>query len=158
MASPALIAAALAVLSPLGPETPMAIAAGITQGSLKALRTKDASYFEKHIAPDFVYISLKGQRQTKAAAVAGMKGSFQAIRGIPKASSRVVSARRAEGGIVFVEEQSITAKVGDGPKLSTIESKTRTEDLFVLKGGVWMAKRIKVLSDSTVIDGKPMPM
>lgn len=136
----------------------MAIAQSISRESVRAVKAKDVSYYERHMAPDYTYVSLKGKTQTRADALSGMKGAFASIKGVPGVTSKIVSARMQGAGLLFVEDQEISAKVGDGPKLTTIQSKTRTENLFVNRGGVWMAKRTKVLKDRTVIDGKPMPM
>lgn len=155
MVSASLLATALAVLAPNGPATPLATAKALSKAYANSIATKNAAWLEKNTTFDFVYISIKGQKQTRAQAIAGMKGMFTAVKGAPKIDCRVVSARKAEGGLIFVQDTTIVGKADFGkPAPSTIESRTREEVLFVPKGKGWLAKRMKILKDSTVIDGK----
>ena len=77
MASPALIAAALAVLAPHGPDTPMSVAKKMSNDYIKAMKTEDISYFEKSVTPDFEFVDAQGRKGHAKETFAGIKQGFE---------------------------------------------------------------------------------
>jgi hypothetical protein len=151
MASPALIAAALAALAPAGPQSPMMVAKKFSADYKKAMLTKDIAYFEKNSTADFQYIDTKGNKMAKGPAVEGVKMGFSMYKKYKHLDQKIVSARRAEGGVIMITDLDLEATVD-------MTSKMRNESLLVPVGKGWAYKRIKVLTEDTKIDGKPLKM
>lgn len=157
MAPSAVIAAALAVLAPPGPESPMAVAKKTNADYRRAMLAKDVAYFEKNAAKDFTYVS-QGGTASRAQALAGIKQSFALTKKTERMDMRVVSARRAEGGIVYVTDAKTASEVVVGKKTGKMASAFRFETLLVPRGKGWVYKRVKILMEDTTLDGKPMEM
>jgi hypothetical protein len=158
MASPALIAAALAALAPAGPQSPMMVAKKFSADYKKAMLTKDIAYFEKNSTADFQYIDTKGNKMAKGPAVEGVKMGFSMYKKYKHLDQKIVSARRAEGGVIMITDLDLEATVDMGGKVGNMTSKMRNESLLVPVGKGWAYKRIKVLTEDTKIDGKPLKM
>lgn len=147
------LVAALALASS---ETPLDVAKQKTAEYVKAMKTKNLAHFEKGATADFVYIDMKGRKAGRAQAMAGIKQAFAMT--IKTLDDKVVSAKKAEGGVVYVNDIKVVASGSmGGPKPSTMVSVMRVETLVVSKGGKWLYKRVKMLKNDTKIDGKPMP-
>lgn len=157
MASPALIAAALAVLAPHGPQSPMVVAKKMSADYKKAMIAEDISYFEKNCTPDLVFIA-GGQKLPRKQALEGVKQGFAMTTKIHRLDEKVVSARRTKEGIVSVSDTYIESTVDMGGKPGKMVSKMRVETLAVPKGNAWHYKQIKLLKDDTKVNGKPMHM
>lgn len=141
----------------LGPASPLAVAQEMSRDASRAMMVKDVAYFERHMEPDYVYIAPNGQPQTKSQVLAGLRAALAMVQGTPKVTSRIVSAKREGAGLVFVEDKSMTGRVGDGSRSSTFVSKTRTEVHLVRRNGLWMVRRSKVLTNSAVAGGRARP-
>ncbi|CAN5406480.1 hypothetical protein BH11ARM2_BH11ARM2_28080 [soil metagenome] len=148
----------LAALAVAGSETPMEVAKRFSTAYVKAMKTKDLTHFDQGSTEDFVYIDGHGRKAGKTQAVAGIKSAFSMMT-ITSFDVKVVSAKKAEGGVLYVTEAKMVAtmKTG-GPKPSMMVSNMRDETLVVPKGNKWYYKRVKELKDDTTIDGKPMKM
>lgn len=117
---------------------------------------KDYAGFEKASTPDFVYIDLKGRKADKKSALQGMKAFYGTLT-ISKLTVTADSAKKAEGGVVYVQETHLTGLTTmGGPKPSKFSSHSRDEVLLVKVGGIWKVKRVKNLSSDDRMNGKPM--
>ena len=155
MVSASLLASALVVLGPNGPATPLATAKSMAQAYTKAVQAKNLNWLVANTTADFTFVTAKGVTEDKARALADIKSGFSGMKSSPTVKVDVISARRVEGGVLAVQNSSLSAKVDFGkPRPSTIVSKTREEVLYVPKGKGWQMKRIKILRDATLIDGK----
>lgn len=146
----------VAALALAGSGTPMEVAKQKSAEYVKAMKTKNLAHFTEGATVDFVYIDVKGRKVTKAQALGGIKQAFAMT--IKTMDNKVVSAKKAEGGVVYVNNMKVVASGSmGGPKPSTMVSFMRVETLVVPKGGKWLYKRVRMLKDDTKIDGKPMP-
>ena len=138
-------------------DTPMSVAIKAAKEYENTTLKKDFASFEKSATTDFVYINAKGQKTSKAQAIGGMK-AFYGMLEIKSLDVKAVSAKRAEGGVVYIQTTKLlgSMKMG-GPKPSKFESTSRDEVLLVQKGGRWLTKRVKNLKSVDLLDGKPMP-
>ena len=149
--------ALLAVSSLAAAQSPTTVAKKAAADYQKATMKKDFASFEKSSTPDFVYIDGKGQKAGKAQALAGMKGFFGAMT-MKSVRVKALSAKKAEGGIVYVQEEWLEGSMKMGvPKPSKFTAHTKDEVLMVNAGGKWMTKRVKSLMTDDRIDGKKMP-
>ena len=158
MASPALIAAALAVLGPHGPQTPLTVAKKMSADYKRAMINEDLSYFEKSAAPDFEFIDGQGRKGHLKETLAGVKQGFEMTTKIHRMEEKIVSARRTKEGVLSVGDVYMEATVNMGGKPGKMVSKMRVETLAVPKGNTWLYKRIKLSHEDTKIDGKSMGM
>lgn len=158
MASPALIAAALAVLAPAGPQSPLAVAKKMAEGYKKAMITEDIGYFQKNSTPDLVFVDAQGRKLSKKDALEGVKQGFAMTKKIHRMDQKIVSARRTKEGVLSVGDVSMEATVEIGGKPGKMVSKMRVETLAVPVGTAWHYKRIRLVKEDTKIDGKSMGM
>ncbi|AIE87637.1 nuclear transport factor 2 family protein [Fimbriimonas ginsengisoli] len=145
-----------ACLANAGGESPKDVAKAMVAKYRKAMRTKDLSFFEKGSTADFVYVDTHGTKSPKKAAIAGLKAGFGMMGAFKKFETKLVSAKNAEGGVVFVLDEDIVHPMKMGGKTSILASKMRNETLLVKSNGKWLYKRVKILKENTTLDGKPM--
>ncbi len=144
---------ALAVAGPSPMEMAKKAAADYQAATLK----KDVASFEKESTPDFVYIDAHGTKATKAQALAGMKGFYSGMK-FSKVKVVAVSAKLADGGLVYVQESWVDGKVKmGGPKESLFTSHSLDEVHLVKQKGKWLTKLVKNLKSDSKVDGKKMP-
>ncbi len=158
MAAPLIVAASLAVLTAAPPESPTVVAKKMAADYRRAILAKDSGYFMKNSTEDFTYSLSNGPKAGKRQALAGVKQSFDSTKKVDLLEMKVVSARRAEGGVLFTADCKMKADMDMGGKTGRMESKFRTEMLVVPLGKGWAYKRVKMLTDDTKVDGKPMKM
>ncbi|RYG23710.1 hypothetical protein EON82_13160 [bacterium] len=158
MASPALIAAALAVLAPHGPQSPMAVAKKMSADYKKAMINEDISYFEKNATSDFEFVDAQGRKGHLKETLMGIKQGFAMTTKVHRLEEKIVSARRTKEGIFSVGDVYMEATVDMGGKPGKMVSKMRVETLVVPKGNAWHYKRIWLAKDDTKVNGKPMGM
>ena len=158
MASPALIAAALAVLAPQGPQSPLAVAKKMLSGYKKAMIDEDLGFFEKHSTPDMIFVDAQGRKMARKDALEGVKQGFAMTTKIHHLDEKVVSARRTKEGVLSIGDVSMESTVNMGGKPGKLVSRMRIESLIVPKGKDWQYKRITLLKEDAKIDGKPAGM
>lgn len=158
MAAPLIVAASLAVLAAAPPETPMAIARKVNAEYKRAMLAKDIAHFEKNSTPDFAYISASGEKASKKQALEGIKQSFAMTKRVDLLEMKIVSARRAEGGVLVTSDCKMVAQIAMGKQNGNLVTTFRDEVLVVPMGKGWAYKRVKILKDDTKIDGKPVKM
>ncbi len=145
----------VAVATAGGFETPMEVAAKLSREYRASILARDADRIERGSTADFVLVDARGRRMARAQAMGAMRAGLRAMTAVKSVDVRVVSARRAEGGIVYVSESKIVALINaGGPKPAKMEASLRDEWLAVPKGGRWLVKRARILKDDTRIDGK----
>ncbi len=150
---------ALALLPTLASaQAPLTLAKKFAADYQAATLKKDFSRFQKESTKDFAYIDGRGMKSGKDQAVAGMKAFYGSMT-IKSFTAKAVSAKTAEGGIVYVQESKLAGtSTMFGPKPSVFNSVSRDEILMVKQGGRWLTKRVKNLKTDIKINGKPMKM
>jgi ketosteroid isomerase-like protein len=152
----ALALASFTALALAGP-SPMDVAKKAAADYRNATLKKDFASFEKTSTPDFVYVDAHGVKVPRAQALEGMKTFYGPMKWT-KVKVVAVSAKLADGGIVYIQEEwsEGKAKMG-GPKESLYTSHSKDEVHMVKKGGKWLTKMVKNLKTDMKIDGKKMP-
>lgn len=143
-------------------ETPMTVARQMATEYKTALMKKDVGYFDKRSTSDFVYIDEKGRKMLRGQSMEQMKQGF-AMMTIDSMTENVVSAKKAEGGVLFTTDMKMAATLKmpsakDKKKMAHLDSTARFDSLVVKQDGVWKYKRVKMIKSKDLVDGKTSPM
>jgi ketosteroid isomerase-like protein len=138
-------------------EDAMKIIQAQAKGFDRATMAKDIGWFEKAAAPDYHDIDKSGHRMDRKAALAMMKQMFQ-MSETKSISTRVLSAKQKGNTILCMCETKMAMTMKMSPKAkkpSLMKSTMKYRQLWKKIGSDWKVSEIKMISDSTTVDGKP---
>lgn len=118
---------------------------------------KIKKFFDQYGHSQFVYIGVKGQRQTKQELVqmfGGMPANLTMVK-----STAVIDRLKLKGDTATVGTVGGWKMIFTGPdsKKQTLEGKTIMTDTWVKTPGGWKLKQSKVESEKMTSNGKPYP-
>ncbi|RYG66443.1 DUF4440 domain-containing protein [bacterium] len=155
MASPLLLAV-LALLAPVRPETPTAIARRTMATFRKAFLARNAEEIAANVTEDFTFVDVKGEKTRREFAIAEMRRGLARYKRVNRYDENLVTAKRVKEGVLMVTEAFLDVTVDAGGKLGHLVTTTRTESLLVPRGKGWAYRRIRLLSQSTTLPGGSM--
>ncbi|HLK16161.1 MAG TPA: nuclear transport factor 2 family protein [Fimbriimonadaceae bacterium] len=126
---------------------------------VQALKTKNASWFERVAAPDYFEIGTNGKRTDRATAMKEMQQMFAAGK-VTDASSTVLKVTGSGSKMVVTVKAHVAMSVKFDPKAkkpSKMVSDVQMEEHWSKDGGKWMIHELKTLKEKNTLNGKPMP-
>ena|SRR5579862_115455 len=120
-----------------------------------ALKTKNASWFERIAAPDYYETNGSGAKMTRKEAMAQMKQMFGMGR-VSTMTTKIVKVTPAGNGMTVLVDAHIVMK-GTPPgaaKASTMDSRTRYEEAWSKDKGQWKIHHLKTITSKMMVDGK----
>ena len=123
-----------------------------------AIQRKNATAYEKYLAPDFTSTEANGRVHSRAEVLQEWTGMMQAFKDFKW--TRHISSLKQVGSVwVTVTESHLSAKVpGRDSKLHAFSFDATSQDRWERIGGHWQDHGAKVLKSVAKMDGKPVPM
>ena len=117
----------------------------------QAMIAKDVQKGMSNYAPDAVVMDAKNKPMSLSALQSGLQMLFSAATSVQ--STTTVSSVEAKGqGITASTSSKVTLTNAQG----TIESTSTSRDYWEKVNGTWKIKRSRVLSDQTLLNGRPL--
>lgn len=135
---------------------PPAEAVRIAKAFSKALEAKDEGWFERHVAPDFVYVGPKGEQEDRDDTLGHIHRWMHPLGYHVEPSIRLVSGRSTKGGLILVSDLTVRSQLFGFHRMPLTVAKAREQSFWAPKNGDWIVKNIRVLKYEKTVDGQPV--
>ena len=137
--------------------SPDPVAAGIARDCAKAFEAKDEAWFERHVAPGFVFRGLEGDPLDRDAMLARVHRWFHPLGYHVGASLALVSSQKVGAGLLLISDLTVHSQPFSFFKAPVTVTTSRERSLWTSRGKDWNVVRIAELKTSKTVDGKPVP-
>lgn len=130
----------------------------IYKASAKALKDRDLKTINSYEAEDFSLKTIDGKSMNREQANASLEKSLAIFKTISKADEEIteIKIENDTATLQVTEKMSATTIADPQGKEHSVESTTKSRDIWIKKGDKWLIKYSEVLEDTSTLDGKPM--